>query len=227
MPLEFGVFLGGKVFGSKAQKQKMCSVFDELPYRYQKYVLDISGQDIESHHNDPKLLIRSIRDWLASLYSGVRPSGSVIWERYQRFQKELVGLCGATKQRIEELTYSDLLKHVRDFAIQKADVLETDLEGRRGGRLDELSLPHIREAIEDLTGGGDPFVILTKSGAGRSYLQVAGSKVDGYSLKYQEGSLDNHYRCVEDNLDEEQVITAFQAYRRNEASWKISLSWES
>lgn len=78
MPLEFGIFLGAKVFGSKVQKRKMYLVFDELPYRYQKYVSDISGQDIESHHNDPEVLIGSIRNWLASLYPGVLPSGSVI-----------------------------------------------------------------------------------------------------------------------------------------------------
>lgn len=50
-----------------------------------------------------------------------------------------MGLCETTKQRIEELTYSDLLKHVRDFATQKADVLETGLEDRWGEGLMNLA----------------------------------------------------------------------------------------
>lgn len=94
-----------------------------------------------------------------------------------------------------------------------------------GRRLDEPSPLHIREAIEGLTGGSDSFVILIKGGAGRSYMQVAGPKIEGYSLVYQEGSLNNHYQCVEDDLDEEQVVNAFQAYRRDEALWEMSLSW--
>lgn len=48
-------------------------------------------------------------------------------------------MCETTKQRIEELTYSDLLKHVRDFATQKADALETGLEDRWGEGLMNLA----------------------------------------------------------------------------------------
>ncbi len=54
MPLELGIFMGAKFLGSPKQKQKMCLVFDEIPYRYQKYLSDIAGQDISSHQNDPQ-----------------------------------------------------------------------------------------------------------------------------------------------------------------------------
>lgn len=46
MPLELGIFLGAKAFGSREQKRKAAIVLDTQPFRYQKYISDIAGQDI-------------------------------------------------------------------------------------------------------------------------------------------------------------------------------------
>jgi hypothetical protein len=43
MPLELGIFLGAMRFGSGKQRQKHSLVLDREPYRYQKFVSDISG----------------------------------------------------------------------------------------------------------------------------------------------------------------------------------------
>lgn len=51
MPLELGVFLGAKKFGIHEHKRKKCLVVDREPYRYQKFISDISGQDIQAHNN--------------------------------------------------------------------------------------------------------------------------------------------------------------------------------
>src|ERR1043165_1148256 len=48
MPLELGVFLGAKRFGKGAQKRKYCLILDRSEYRYQKFISDISGQDIRN-----------------------------------------------------------------------------------------------------------------------------------------------------------------------------------
>ncbi len=61
MPLELGIFLGAKFLGDKKQREKVCLVFDEEPFRYQKYLSDIAGQDINSHHGEPSLMVREIR----------------------------------------------------------------------------------------------------------------------------------------------------------------------
>ena len=49
MPLELGIFLGAKRFGSRNQKNKMCLALDREQYRYQKFCSDISGQEHSQH----------------------------------------------------------------------------------------------------------------------------------------------------------------------------------
>ena len=43
MPLELGVFLGAKRYGSSKQKTKRCLVLDRERYRYQSYISDLGG----------------------------------------------------------------------------------------------------------------------------------------------------------------------------------------
>ena len=222
MPLEFGIFLGAKFLGENEQKQKMCLVFDEAPYRYQMYLSDIAGQDISSHHNDPHVVVNKVRDWLAGFTSSQLPSGSVIFSRYERFKKDLKAYCKQAKHRIEELTYLDYINHVKRFVSVKNDILSTGLKMRWGKELPEPSSPHIREAIQALKGGSNSFVILHRSKY--TYLQCHGGKSVGYSLEYQEGSLDEHYECSDD-LTEKDVIEVFQAYRNEDESWKAKFSW--
>jgi hypothetical protein len=51
MPLELGVFLGASELGDKKQKKKRCLILDKKKYRYQKFISDLAGHDIESHEN--------------------------------------------------------------------------------------------------------------------------------------------------------------------------------
>lgn len=53
MPLELGVFLGCKAFGSRPHRRKVGLVLDQEPFRYQKFVSDLAGLDIRAHQNDP------------------------------------------------------------------------------------------------------------------------------------------------------------------------------
>ena len=86
MPLEFGVFLGAKKFGVVEQKRKKCLVLDKELYRYQQFISDIAGQDIQAHNNEVETLVRVVRNWLRTA-SGRQtiPGGNIIWERYQTF----------------------------------------------------------------------------------------------------------------------------------------------
>ena len=86
MPLELGVFLGAKKFGIEEQKRKKCLILDTEPYRYQQFISDIAGQDIQAHNDAPELTVKVVRDWLRNVSRRETiPSGSVIWERYQNF----------------------------------------------------------------------------------------------------------------------------------------------
>ena len=107
MPLEPGAFLGAKYFGGKEQKRKACLILDSEKYRYQKFISDIAGQDIQAHGNDPATTVRIVRNWLR-VYSQVSiPSGSIIWNRYKTFRSDLPLLCKELRLNMKELIYND------------------------------------------------------------------------------------------------------------------------
>lgn len=94
MPLELGIFLGAKRFGKDKQRRKNCLVFDKDQYRYQKFISDISGQDIKAHKNRPKEAISIVRNWLrnASNRSDI-PGPDIIWNHYHDFMRDFPQMC--------------------------------------------------------------------------------------------------------------------------------------
>ena len=108
MPLELGVFLGAKKFGRNEQKRKNCLILDKEQYRYQKFISDIAGQDVPAHNNDPEKMVKAVRDWLLTASDRKTiPSGSIIWERYQKFRQELPQIAQAFQLEVEELIFND------------------------------------------------------------------------------------------------------------------------
>lgn len=114
MPLELGLDLGCRRYGRKELARKKLLVMDKELYRYQRYISDLAGQDIVSHSNEPKQLIRCIRDWL-STESGLPtiPGGQYMYERYRVFQEVLPALCEVMRLHPEQLTFGDLSRMVR------------------------------------------------------------------------------------------------------------------
>lgn len=104
MPLELGIFLGAKRFGVEEQETKKCLVMDREPYRYQKFISDISGQDISVHNNNCEGVVRVVRNWLGDA-SGRQtiPGGGIIWNRYQGFLEGLPQLTQKFRLEIEDL----------------------------------------------------------------------------------------------------------------------------
>ena len=108
MPLELGVFLGAKKFGSEEQKGKKCLILDKEPYRYQHFMSDIAGQDIQDHSNTQEEIVKVVRNWLrtASRHQTI-PSGSIIWERYQKFIQDLPKTAQMHRLIVEEMVFND------------------------------------------------------------------------------------------------------------------------
>ena len=108
MPFELGLFLGAKRFGDRVQGKKTCLVLDREPYRYQAFLSDIAGQDIQAHGDEPVRAIAAIRDWLAS---GQRkrppPGGAEIGRRFQTFAADLPRILAGIPIERAELTFSD------------------------------------------------------------------------------------------------------------------------
>lgn len=111
MPLELGIFLGAKKLGGRDHRNKQCLVLDKEPYRYQKFISDIAGQDIKSHGGSVRELVIAVRNWLASYNAGLE-SGSIMWDQYNEFQQELPDLCKESKLVHDELTFIDYIRVV-------------------------------------------------------------------------------------------------------------------
>lgn len=108
MPLELGIFLSAKKFGSGKHNKKSCLILDKKAYRYQKFISDISGQDISAHNNSTKNAIRIVRDWLRGKSRRTTlPDGDVIWKRYRRFRKTLPRMCKTLQFNQNKLIYKD------------------------------------------------------------------------------------------------------------------------
>ena len=108
MPLELGIFLGAKKFGVGDQKRKKCLIVDKEPYRYQQFISDIAGQDIQAHNNDVETIVRVVRNWLRTASDRqMIPSGGIIWRRYQTFMRELPQTTKELRLDVEDLIFND------------------------------------------------------------------------------------------------------------------------
>lgn len=76
--------------------------------RYQQFISDIAGQDIQAHNNSAREVIMHVRNWLrtASRRETI-PSGGIIWERYQEFMEKLPQTAQECQLTVEDLIFND------------------------------------------------------------------------------------------------------------------------
>jgi hypothetical protein len=112
-----GLILGAKRYGRAEQKRKVCLILDIERYRYQKFISDLSGQDVAVHASEPGRAIKAVRDWLnTATPSSIRiPGGRAIAARYEIFREELPRLCAKTNLKPEDLTFSDYILQVEQW----------------------------------------------------------------------------------------------------------------
>lgn len=108
MPLELGIDLGCKAFHPRCVDKSLL-IFDSEQYRFQKFVSDLSGQDIHQHGNDARTAVTRVRNWLRT-ESGrsVMPGGAVIFSRYEAFRADLPQICATLRLDLTDLTFVDL-----------------------------------------------------------------------------------------------------------------------
>jgi hypothetical protein len=108
MPLELGVFLGAKRYGGAKQRMKSCVVFDREPYRFQRYISDIAGQDIHAHNGEPRTLIVELASWLRAQSGDQRiPGGIAIANEFATFAAALPAIYRARSLDPIEATFGD------------------------------------------------------------------------------------------------------------------------
>lgn len=108
MPLELGVFLGAKRYGANDQKRKRALIMDTLPYRYQRLISDIAGQDIVSHGGDASTAIVAVATWLRQQSRVTTiPGGQAIAAEYAQFRADLPNVLAARQLAEAEMTFGD------------------------------------------------------------------------------------------------------------------------
>ena len=119
MPLELGLFLGASRFGSGKQRRKTALILDLESNRYDKFISDISGQDIKAHGNNPTLAIKAVRNWLATNTKDVlMPTGDRMAERYAHFDADLPELCDQFHMSRSEITFLDYRQLIREWLME-------------------------------------------------------------------------------------------------------------
>lgn len=110
MPFELGIFLAAQKYGTKEQKLKKCLILDKEPYRFHKFISDISGIDPKTHDNKSDNIIRSIRDWLNNNtpISKVLLGQDKICDRYNIFQKQMPAAAKEAGLDPNDLQFFDL-----------------------------------------------------------------------------------------------------------------------
>lgn len=83
---------------------------DGEPYRYQKFISDIAGQDIRSHDGKAITAMKQSRDWLATV-SNRRLPGPVETERlYKDFCRDLPDILVKLALLPEEVQFIEYVK---------------------------------------------------------------------------------------------------------------------
>lgn len=127
MPLELGLAMGCRRFGGRKHQRKKLLILDRDAHEYDKYIGDISGQDIESHKEDPQILISKIRHWITRLFPNrVIPFEQQIWFQYNQFKSDLKDTLLKTANgpdSILDLEPVDFMRFTKDWisAFQKKD----------------------------------------------------------------------------------------------------------
>lgn len=119
MPLELGIFLGAKRYGDKSQKLKRVLIFDVEKFRYQKFISDLAGIDIEAHEEDHLLAISILRDWLVNVSrrEGI-PSGPKLIKLYNQFSYALPAIAEEFGFETDKISYVNYERFVVNWLIE-------------------------------------------------------------------------------------------------------------
>ncbi len=113
MPFELGLFLG---IGRAQRKHRPSLVLDTEPYRYQKFLSDIAGQDIRPHAGDPLKAMTHVRNWLKShVPAATLMGGAALGTLYKQFTLELPSKLAHARLEASEITFVDWTQLIKEW----------------------------------------------------------------------------------------------------------------
>ncbi|MFN0078887.1 MAG: hypothetical protein ACKVY0_20700 [Prosthecobacter sp.] len=108
MPFELGLFLG---LGRALKKPRPTLILDAEPYRYQKFISDIAGQDIRAHMGDPLKAMSQVRNWLNThVPNAALMGGAALSKLYNEFTLELPSRLKHARLEPSEITFVDWMR---------------------------------------------------------------------------------------------------------------------
>ncbi len=129
MPLELGLWLGAHHLGRADQVGKRCIVFDREQYRYQRFISDIGGQDIQCHEGCVPTLIAKLAGWLRHLPGGIHAGGGQsILREYEAFEAILPRLCKQKNMEPDELQFADFNLMATEYVIRLTEAMITAVD---------------------------------------------------------------------------------------------------
>jgi hypothetical protein len=85
MPFELGM----DYILTRQNPEKSMIIFDKNPHDYDRYLSDLSGNDIKTHNNDITIIVKAIRNWLIK-YFQEGPSYSEIIDEFNLFESDFL-----------------------------------------------------------------------------------------------------------------------------------------
>lgn len=113
MPFELGLDIGIRNASKRSKlSSKQNLIIEQVNFRYQKALSDLSGNDIHVYGDSPERLVLIVRNWFTTILHPKQPSGSVIWEGYNEFQtyfKAVTTEEGYDEKDLESLPINELI----------------------------------------------------------------------------------------------------------------------
>ncbi len=119
MPFECGIDFGIRLSNPDMDRNKRILIMEKEPYRYQKVLSDISGNDIKAHNEDPQMLIKIVRDWFKPNIKGI-PGYNQVWLAYCEFEFDYEKILkgeNCDPRDINALTFSDIIEIMQEWIL--------------------------------------------------------------------------------------------------------------
>lgn len=86
MPFELGVEYGCRSFGGRHLKEKRCLVLEKDAHEFRKALSDLSGVDIKPHDNEPRGVVRAVRNWFRETVGvRIKEGPAQVWYLFNDF----------------------------------------------------------------------------------------------------------------------------------------------
>jgi hypothetical protein len=129
MPFELGLMMGAKRFGGKRQREKRALIMVAERFAMPRFLSDLAGNDPAAHSNDPREVIKVVRDHLHTGPTGVTlPGAKHMNDLFDQFQNDLPKLAAKARLTLDEVhpyhgyrNFMNVLGGFRDMIAEIAD----------------------------------------------------------------------------------------------------------